>query len=49
MVDLKLIAMYTTVFRARAIVVISGLTALLVFILCVTGYAWMALLLPTGI
>jgi len=41
MVDLKLIAMYTTVFRPKAIVVIMGLVVLLVFVLCVTGYVWM--------
>jgi uncharacterized membrane protein YraQ (UPF0718 family) len=41
MVDLKLIAMYTTVFRPKAIVVIMGFVVLLVFVLCVTGYVWM--------
>lgn len=40
MVDLKLIAMYATVFRVRAIVVIMGLVTILVFVLCVTGYLW---------
>ena len=40
MVDLKLIAMYTTVFRPKAIIVITGLTTLLIFVLCVTGYVW---------
>jgi uncharacterized membrane protein YraQ (UPF0718 family) len=40
MVDLKLIAMYTTVFRPKAIVVIMGLVVMLVFVLCVTGYLW---------
>jgi uncharacterized membrane protein YraQ (UPF0718 family) len=49
MVDVKLIAMYTTVFRPRAIVAISGLTAVLIFILCVTGYKWMAFLAPIGV
>ena len=41
MVDLKLIAVYTTMFRPKAIVAICGLTTLLVFALCVTGYLWM--------
>jgi uncharacterized membrane protein YraQ (UPF0718 family) len=41
MVDVKLIAMYTTMFRPKAIIVISGITTLLVFLLCVTGYWWM--------
>jgi len=41
MVDLKLIAVYTTMFRPKAILAISGLTTLLVFVLCVTGYLWM--------
>jgi len=41
MVDLKLLAMYATMFRLRAIVAISGTTTLLVWILCATGYFWM--------
>jgi uncharacterized membrane protein YraQ (UPF0718 family) len=41
MVDLKLLAMYVTVFRPRAIVVISGLTTLLVIALGISGYYWM--------
>ena len=41
MVDLKLIAVYTTMFRPKAILAISGLTTLLVFVLCATGYFWM--------
>lgn len=41
MVDVKLIAMYTTMFRPKAIIAISGLTTLLIFLLCVTGYVWM--------
>lgn len=41
MVDVKLIVMYTTMFRPKAILAISGLTTLLVFALCVTGYMWM--------
>ena len=49
MVDLKLIAMYTTMFRFRAIIFISGLTTLLVFILCVTGYVWIPLLISGGV
>lgn len=40
MLDLKLIAMYMTVFRKRTIVLISALTTLLVFALCTTGYVW---------
>jgi uncharacterized membrane protein YraQ (UPF0718 family) len=44
MVDLKLIAMYTTVFKPRAILLIAGLTTLLVFVLCVTGYVWIPLI-----
>jgi uncharacterized membrane protein YraQ (UPF0718 family) len=40
MVDLKLMAMYATVFRVKAIVVIMGLVTILVFALCVTGYLW---------
>ncbi len=41
MVDIKLIVMYTTMFRPKAILAISGLTTLLIFALCVTGYVWM--------
>ncbi|MFH1920646.1 MAG: permease [Planctomycetota bacterium] len=44
MVDLKLIAMYATVFRPKAILVITGLTTLLIFILCVTGYVWIPMI-----
>lgn len=44
MVDIKLLAMYTTVFRPKAILAISGLTTLLVFALCVTGHLWMPLI-----
>ncbi len=40
MVDIKLIVMYTTVFRPKAIVAISGLTTLVVFLLCYTGHLW---------
>ncbi|MHB8900271.1 MAG: permease, partial [Thermoguttaceae bacterium] len=40
MLDLKLIAMYTTVFRKRTILLVGGLTTLLVFLLCTTGYLW---------
>ena len=40
MVDIKLIAMYTTVFRPGAIVVIMGLATLLVLLLCMSGYVW---------
>lgn len=48
MVDIKLIVMYTTVFRPKAIIAISGLTTLLVFIFCVSGYIWMPVI-STGI
>ncbi len=41
MVDVKLIVMYTTLFRPKAIVAISGLTTLLIVALCMTGYLWM--------
>ncbi len=44
MVDLKLIAMYTTVFRPKAIIAVSGITTLLVFVLCVTGYVWIPMI-----
>lgn len=40
MLDIKLIAMFTTVFRKRTIILISSLTTLLVFALCTTGYVW---------
>jgi hypothetical protein len=40
MVDIKLIAMYTTVFRPGAIVAIMGGATLLIFGLCVAGYVW---------
>jgi uncharacterized membrane protein YraQ (UPF0718 family) len=40
MVDLKLMAMYTTVFRPKAILFIMGLVTILVFALCIAGYAW---------
>jgi uncharacterized membrane protein YraQ (UPF0718 family) len=49
MVDIKLLAMYTTVFRPRAVIVISGITTLLVFVLCVTGYLWMPAVNTVGI
>ena len=44
MVDLKLIAMYATVFRPKAIVAITGITTLLIFALCVTGYVWIPMI-----
>ena len=44
MVDLKLIAMYATVFRPKAIVAIIGTTTLLIFGLCVTGYVWIPMI-----
>jgi uncharacterized membrane protein YraQ (UPF0718 family) len=49
MVDIKLIAMYTTIFKIRAIVAISGLTTLLVMALSITGYVWMSWIAPAGI
>ena len=49
MVDIKLIAMYTTVFKIRAIVAISGLTTLLVMALSITGYVWMSWIAPAGV
>ena len=49
MVDIKLLLMYSTVFRPLAIVTISGITIVLIWTLCVTGYVWMpALGLATG-
>jgi uncharacterized membrane protein YraQ (UPF0718 family) len=44
MVDLKLLAMYVTVFRPRAIVVLSGLTTLLVIALGISGYYWIPMI-----
>ena len=41
MVDVKLLAMYTTVFRPKAILAISGITTVLIAVLCITGYLWM--------
>ena len=41
MVDVKLLAMYTTVFRPKAIIAISGITTVVIGILCITGYVWM--------
>jgi uncharacterized protein len=41
MLDVKLLMMYTTVFRPRAIVAISGATIILIWLLCVSGYVWM--------
>jgi uncharacterized membrane protein YraQ (UPF0718 family) len=48
MVDVKLMLMYTTVFRPKAIVAISGTVILLVFILGVLGYVWMPRMALTG-
>jgi len=48
MLDLKLLAMYMTVFRPRAIVVISGLVAALVFLLGISGYFWMPDVISSG-
>jgi len=47
MIDLKLLAMYVTVFRPRAIVAIAGLTTLLVIALGVSGYTWIPMLVST--
>ncbi|OHB83557.1 MAG: hypothetical protein A2V98_23985 [Planctomycetes bacterium RBG_16_64_12] len=49
MVDLKLIAIYTTVFRPKAILAITGLTTLLIFVLCVTGYVWIPMITAAAI
>ena len=49
MVDVKLLLMYSTVFRPRAIVTISGITIGLIWILCVTGYAWMPAVSTVGV
>lgn len=43
-----MIAMYTTVFRLRAIIAISGLATLLVVVLCVTGYVWIPWITAAG-
>ena len=48
MLDVKLMLMYSTVFKPRAIVAISGTVALLVFVYGVTGYGWMPWLLRNG-
>lgn len=48
MLDVKLMLMYSTVFKPRAIMMISGSVALLVFVFGVTGYAWMPALLGGG-
>jgi uncharacterized membrane protein YraQ (UPF0718 family) len=48
MLDVKLMLMYSTVFKPRAIMVISGSVALLVFVFGVTGYAWIPVLLGSG-
>jgi uncharacterized protein len=44
MLDVKLIVMFTTLFKWRGIIAISVLTTTLVFILCVTGYEWIPML-----
>ena len=41
MLDVKLVLMYTAVFRRRAIVVLCLLMIAFVFALCVTGHGWM--------
>ncbi len=41
MLDVKLVLMYTAVFRRRAIVVLCLLMIGFVFVLCVTGHGWM--------
>jgi len=48
MLDVKLLAMYTTVFRPRAIVAISGLVFAVIFLLCVSAYRWMPLVMAAG-
>ncbi|MBM3888677.1 MAG: hypothetical protein FJ388_06075, partial [Verrucomicrobia bacterium] len=44
MLDVKLLVMYSAVFRPRAIVAISGLVALLVLLIGVTGYVWLPMM-----
>jgi len=44
MLDIKLIVMFTTLFKWRGIISISILTTTLVFFLCVTGYEWIPML-----
>jgi len=41
MLDIKLLLMFTAVFRRRAIVVLCSLMVIAVFVLCVTGTVWM--------
>ena len=41
MLDVKLVLMYTAVFRRRAIVALCLLMVVFVFALCVTGHGWM--------
>jgi len=48
MLDVKLLLMYSTVFKPRAIGAISGAVALLVFVGGVTGCAWVPMLLGDG-
>lgn len=48
MLDVKLMLMYSTAFKPRAILTISGTVALLVFVFGVTGYAWIPMLLGGG-
>lgn len=48
MLDVKLMLMYSTVFKPRAIAAISGTVALLVFVCGVTGYAWIPAFLGGG-
>jgi uncharacterized protein len=40
MLDLKLLAMYVTLFRPKAILTISGTTLVLVWLISVAGYVW---------
>jgi len=44
MLDVKLIVMFTTLFKWRGIIAISVLTTVLVGILCITGYEWIPML-----
>jgi len=41
MLDIKLLLMYTAMYRRAAIVALALLMIVLVFVLCVTGYYWM--------
>jgi uncharacterized protein len=48
MVDMKLLLMYSTVFRPKAILTISGVTFVLIWVMCVSGYLWMPAISATA-